>query len=169
MSAPDRRCTAVHAGTNTRCMLAAHPENTPHFSGGARHWGGKCDRCGLPVERAHEGCGVADRETDRDAERRGELKGLEFALRIYADDSAPMLVTAIAARIAELKRGAPDCPTPQPERWVPLCDQPECYEVVTQKDIYGGFHCRKHGTVGALRAVITGLVDSPQPVPPPTE
>lgn len=40
-----------------------------------------------------------------EAERRGELKGLEFALRVYADDSAPMLVTAIEARIAEFKKG----------------------------------------------------------------
>jgi thymidylate synthase (FAD) len=34
--------------------------------------------------------------------------------------------------------------------WGPTCDQKGCSELVTLKDIYGGYHCRVHGTVGPV-------------------
>jgi thymidylate synthase (FAD) len=33
--------------------------------------------------------------------------------------------------------------------WGPTCDVLNCSELVSMKDIYGGFHCERHGTVGA--------------------
>lgn len=53
------RCEAVHE-SGYRCVLASHSEETPHWTVGNRHWGGRCKRCGKPAELAHEDCVPAD-------------------------------------------------------------------------------------------------------------
>lgn len=63
-------------------------------------------------------------------------------------------VVAVESEIQSVIGGVISLNAVAAEQWVPLCDQPRCDRLVEQKDIYGGFHCRAHGTVGFRKAFV---------------